>query len=201
MPTRNLLRENRRGKSASHRSRAAGRPATSVGRKVRAVEIPQQNRHRQHGQSAQHQGEIPDLPLVPGGFASAGGSAFTGHRRNVGQGIRSGKSLRAGRNIRRGAVFTAKVGWQGATRANTLHESATEEQGSQTAFARENPTSGGSLAFELRGRGRHSPLRGCSTRSASPQAKNPRRNTAPNIQTGSQPSHRVKSGASTSAGR
>jgi hypothetical protein len=44
---------------------------------------------------------------------------------------------------------------------------------------------GKSFAFGLCCHGRHSPLRGCSARSASPKAKIPSRSAAPNFQTGS----------------
>ena len=43
----------------------------------------------------------------------------------------------------------------------------------------ENPPRGGSFAFGLRCRARHSPLRGCSACSASLQFKIPRRSAAP----------------------
>ncbi len=53
-------------------------------------------------------------------------------------------------------------------------------------LGRENPPGGGAFGFGLRCHGRHSPLRGCSARSASPKPKIPCRSTSPNFQTGSQ---------------
>jgi len=61
------------------------------------------------------------------------------------------------------AVFEEKIGWRGATTPDGL-------------FLK-NPPDGGSFGRELRCRGRHSPLRGYSGRSASLRAKIPRRRT------------------------
>src|SRR5262245_17467875 len=52
-------------------------------------------------------------------------------------------------------------------------------------LCRENPQGGESFGFGLRCRERHSPLRGCSARSASPNSKIPSRSASPNFQTGS----------------
>jgi len=52
-------------------------------------------------------------------------------------------------------------------------------------FGRENPSGGGPFGLGLRCRKRHSPLRGCSACSASPQTKIPCRSTPQNFKTGS----------------
>ena len=103
------------------------------------------------------------------------------------QTVRSVGIVRACLKIPSGAVFVEKAGWRGATKENTPCGSSTEEQRSQTAFSSKTLRGGVAFGLGLRCRERHSPLWGCSVRSASPQSKIPSRSTTRNFKTGSEP--------------